>query len=72
MDRSLRNFMAATGQPLEKVWQTSSLNAARSLHMSDVRGSLEVGKIADMVLIDDEINVHLTIADGTIVYQTVG
>jgi N-acetylglucosamine-6-phosphate deacetylase len=72
MDRSLRNFLAATGQPLEKVWQTSSLNAARSLHMADTRGSLEVGKMADFVLVDDEINVHLTVADGTIVYQSVG
>lgn len=72
MDRCLRNFMAATGQPLEKVWQTSSLNAARSLHLSHLRGSLEIGKSADLALVDDEINVHLTIADGTIVYQTVG
>jgi N-acetylglucosamine-6-phosphate deacetylase len=72
MDRSLRNFLAATGQPLEKVWQTSSLNAARSLHMADTRGSLEIGKMADFVLVDDEINVHLTVADGTIVYQSVG
>ncbi len=71
MDRSLRNFIAATGQPLAKVWQTSSLNAARSLHMADKRGSLEIGKMADLVLVDDEINVHLTVADGTIVYQTV-
>lgn len=72
MDRCLRNFMAATGQPLEKVWQTSSLNAARSLHLSHLRGSLEIGKSADLVLVDDEIGVHLTMADGTIVYQTVG
>jgi N-acetylglucosamine-6-phosphate deacetylase len=72
MDRSLRNFLTATGQSLENVWQTSSLNAARSLHMADTRGSLEIGKMADFVLVDDEINVHLTVADGTIVYQSVG
>jgi N-acetylglucosamine-6-phosphate deacetylase len=71
MDRCLRNFLVATGQPLEKVWQASSLNAARSLHMADKRGSLEIGKMADFILVDDEINVHLTVADGTIVYQTV-
>lgn len=72
LDVGLRNFMAATGEPLEKVWQTSSLNAARSLHMADHKGSLEVGKDADFVLVDDHINVQLTVADGRIVYQTVG
>jgi N-acetylglucosamine-6-phosphate deacetylase len=72
MEVALRNFMAATGQPLEKIWQTSSLNAARSLHFSDHKGSLEVGKDADLVLVDEHINVHLTVAEGQIVYQTVG
>jgi N-acetylglucosamine-6-phosphate deacetylase len=70
LDCGLRNFMAATGQPLEKVWQTSSLNAARSIHVSDRKGSIEVGKDADLVLVDDEINVRLTIAEGKIVYRS--
>ncbi|MEL6406276.1 MAG: N-acetylglucosamine-6-phosphate deacetylase [Chloroflexota bacterium] len=69
MDRALRNFMQATGEPLEKIWQTSSLNAARSLNMSSQKGSLEVGKDADLILVDSDITVHLTIAEGRIVYQ---
>jgi len=72
MERALKNFMEATGETLEKIWPTSSLNAARSLHFSSQKGSLEVGKDADLVLVDDEMNVHLTVAGGTIVYQTVG
>ncbi|MEO0598437.1 MAG: N-acetylglucosamine-6-phosphate deacetylase, partial [Chloroflexota bacterium] len=69
MDRALRNFMQATGEPLEKIWQTSSLNAARTLNMSSQKGSLEVGKDADLILVDSEITVHLTMAEGRIVYQ---
>jgi len=72
MDRALRNFIAATGEPLEKVWPTSSLNALRSLRLSAQKGTLEVGKDADLVLVDDQINVHLTVAEGQIVYQKVG
>jgi N-acetylglucosamine-6-phosphate deacetylase len=72
MDACLRNFIAATGQPLEKIWQTSSLNALRSLHLAAQKGSIEVGKDADFVLVDDHINVHLTVAEGQVVYQTVG
>jgi N-acetylglucosamine-6-phosphate deacetylase len=69
MDRALRNFMQATGQPVEAIWQTSSLNAARAIHVSDRKGSLEVGKDADLVLVDDDINVHLTVAEGRVVYR---
>lgn len=72
LNRALHNFMAATGQPLEAVWKTSSLNAARALHISDQKGSLEVGKDADFILIDSDINVHLTVAEGTVVYQSNG
>jgi N-acetylglucosamine-6-phosphate deacetylase len=70
MDRGLRNFMTATGEPLEVVWETSSLNAARSIQVSDRKGSLEVGKDADLVLVDDQINVYVTVAEGRIVYRS--
>jgi N-acetylglucosamine-6-phosphate deacetylase len=69
MNRGLHNFMKATGEPLENLWQCSSLNAARSINMSYRKGSLEIGKDADLVLVDDEINVHLTMAEGQIVYR---
>ncbi len=69
LNRSLYNFMQATGEPIEKVWKTSSLNAARSIHVSQDKGSLEVGKDADLILVDDQINVHLTMAEGRIVHR---
>lgn len=72
MNRGLRNFMKATGEPVENVWQCSSLNAARSINMSHQKGSLEIGKDADLVLVDEDINVHLTMAEGTIVYRKDG
>jgi N-acetylglucosamine-6-phosphate deacetylase len=69
MDRALRNFIAATGESLSTLWQTSSLNAARAIGVSARKGSLEVGKDADLVLVDKDINVALTVAEGQIVYQ---
>jgi len=69
MNRGLRNFMQATGESLENIWQCSSLNAARSINISHQKGSLEVGKDADLLLVDGDINVHLTMAEGTIVYR---
>lgn len=69
LDRGLRNFIAATGDPLEKVWRCSSLNAARAVGLSEHKGSLELGKDADIILVDDDINVYLTMAEGVVVHQ---
>ncbi|MCB9461005.1 MAG: N-acetylglucosamine-6-phosphate deacetylase [Anaerolineaceae bacterium] len=69
MDRALYNFMAATGEPLEVLWPCASLNGARSAGVAGERGSLEKGKIADLVLVDDDINVQMTIAEGVVVYR---
>jgi N-acetylglucosamine-6-phosphate deacetylase len=69
MNRAVYNFMQAVGKPLDQVWKTASLNPARAIHMDDRKGSLEVGKDADFVLIDDNLNVYLTVAEGQIVYQ---
>lgn len=69
MEVALRNFMQATGEPLENVWQTSSLNAARAIHVADRKGSVEVGKDADLVLADDKLCIYMTMAEGRIVYR---
>jgi N-acetylglucosamine-6-phosphate deacetylase len=69
MDRALYNFARAVEQPIETIWPVSSLNAARSIGLANRTGSLEIGKDADVVLVDESVNVHLTIARGAIVYR---
>ena len=69
MDRALRNVQAATGRSLADLWPMSSLNAARAAGASAARGSLEAGKLADLVLLDRELDVLLTVAEGNVVYQ---
>lgn len=70
MDRALRNFMDATGWTLEHSWPSTSLNAARALGIDARKGSLEMAKDADFILVDDQIGVHLTVAEGRIVYRS--
>lgn len=69
MNRGLHNFIQATGETLDTLWPTSSLNIARNLNIAHRTGSLEVGKDADVILVDPDINVFLTVARGTIVYR---
>lgn len=68
-NRGVYNFMMATNESLENIWQCTSLNAARSINIANRKGSLEVGKDADLVLVDEKLNVHLTVAEGRIVHR---
>lgn len=64
MDRGLRNFTANSGADLDATWPCSSLNAARLIGISHETGSIEKGKLADLVLMDPEFNVKRTIIEG--------
>jgi len=69
MERALQNVCTATGRPLAEVWVMSSLNAARAIGVSALKGSLEVGKDADLVLLDESFQVKLTVVHGEIVFS---
>lgn len=69
METALKNFVAATGWSLGDAWVTSSLNAARALGIDGRKGSLAAGKDADLVLLDDQYTVALTVAEGVVVYR---
>jgi N-acetylglucosamine-6-phosphate deacetylase len=61
--------MSATGEPLENIWQLMSLNPARAIHLAHRKGSLEIGKDADLVLVNADMDVRLTIVGGNVVYN---
>jgi N-acetylglucosamine-6-phosphate deacetylase len=70
MERALKNVTAATGRPLAETWRMSSLNAARSIGISAKKGSLEVGKDADLVLLDEAYRVHQTMVQGEVIFSS--
>ncbi|NDJ60887.1 MAG: N-acetylglucosamine-6-phosphate deacetylase [Chloroflexi bacterium] len=69
LDRAVANFIAATGAPLTEIWRAASLNPARALGLAAQTGSIEIGKAADLILVDDNINVHLTMVGGQIAFR---
>src|SRR6266508_894551 len=69
MERALQNVCFATGRALAEMWITSSLNAARAIGISAQKGSLEVGKDADLVLLDESFHVRSTIVQGEVVFS---
>jgi N-acetylglucosamine-6-phosphate deacetylase len=69
MERALKNVCAATERSLAEMWVTSSMNAARAIGISSRKGSLEVGKEADLVLLDEAFCVKLTVVQGEVVFN---
>lgn len=69
MDVALRNFSAATRLPLEEIWMCSSLNAAQAVHMDDHKGRILPNYDADLVLLDSNLHVHLTMVEGQVCFD---
>ena len=67
--QALKNIVKFTDHPVEDVIPLMTINPARAMRMDDRKGSIEVGKDADMVLLDDDLNVAATIGLGRLIYQ---
>lgn len=66
MNEGLKNLIQYTGDSLDNLWRVTSLNQAIALNIESQKGSLKVGKDADIVIVDDEITVQTTIKAGEI------
>lgn len=69
LDRGLRNLWSATGAPIEELWPTASRNAARVIGVDDRKGEIGIGRDADLVLLDEQLEVAMTIVGGRIVHR---
>ena len=59
--------MVSVGVRLEDAVKAATINPARSVGMDDRLGSLKVGKYADIVICDTELNIKYVIVDGKII-----
>jgi N-acetylglucosamine-6-phosphate deacetylase len=64
MDHCVRTFRRLTGVPLPEVVRMATLTPARILGIEKEYGSLEVGKRADLVVMDAELNVKQVYVRG--------
>lgn len=68
MNRAVQNFLAFTGCPLPLALRPATLNPASVLGLSHRKGTLAVGKDADLVLFDRDFAVWATIVGGEILF----
>lgn len=55
---------------MEDIIKMTASNAAKELNIYDRKGSISVGKDADLVVLDQDFEVHMTFCRGKIAYQS--
>jgi len=69
MINSVINVMKFSGCSLEDAITMASTNPAKSLGLLDRKGSLDIGKDADIVILDSEYNIVKTICRGKVAFK---
>lgn len=67
-DRLVRTMIALGEVPLREAIKMITATPAAIMKVQDTKGSLEVGKDADIVIFDENITIQKTIVEGKIVY----
>ncbi len=68
MDYACKNIMDHTGVSIDKAFYMASTAPSKAIDMYDTIGSIKVGKIADLVICDKNINIIKVIQNGEIRY----
>lgn len=69
LNKGVWNVYTNSSIPLWECVNCASLNPATTLGIADRKGSIEVGKDADIIITDNEFNVQKTIIGGKIKYE---
>lgn len=71
LNKALKNAVRFLGLSLPDALTLVTLNPAKVLKIDKQKGSLSVGKDADIVIFDKNFKVKITIVEGSVVYKCV-
>ena len=71
-DNAVKNMMNFTGCSLADAIEMASANPAKQLNLFNRKGSIAVGKDADLVILDDNNDVFMTFCRGKLAYKKEG
>lgn len=69
LNSMVRNFYKNTNLKLNEAVHLASLNPARSIGIDEYKGSLDIGKDADIAIFDENLNCKMTISSGEIIFK---
>jgi len=68
LGQGVRNILSFTGCKIEEAVEMASVNPAKQLKIFDHKGSISEGKDADIVILDENHEVYMTICRGKTAY----
>lgn len=69
MNHGVKQMLKIQDVCLEDVIKMASTNPAKQLGVYDRKGSIDKGKDADILLVDENFTINYTICRGTIAYK---
>ena len=69
LNKAVYNFVQNTNATLTEAIHMATLNPATSIGIANHKGSLEIGKDADIAIFDNDMNCHLAISEGRIIFN---
>ena len=69
LNRAVKNMVEKVGVSLCDAVLMASYNPAKQIGEAGRKGSIDIGKDADLVIFDNEVNVKTVLVGGKIVYQ---
>jgi N-acetylglucosamine-6-phosphate deacetylase len=70
LNRSVKSFMGQTSVGFGDAIKTVTVNPARLLGIERETGTIETGKKASLAVVNEDMDVYLTIVEGNIVYSS--
>jgi len=69
LNKAVYNFKENTNLNIYEAINLASLNPAKSINIDDKKGSLEIGKDADIAIFNEDMDCLATIVEGDIIYN---
>ncbi|WP_164668071.1 N-acetylglucosamine-6-phosphate deacetylase [Virgibacillus doumboii] len=71
MNEGARQMLRLKDVSIKNIVKMASENPAKQLNVFNTKGSIKEGKDADLLLVDDDLNIKYTICRGVIAYEGV-
>ena len=67
--KAVYNMVRYLNVPLKEAVKMASLNPAKSIHLDKELGSIEIGKKADLIIFDEDINIKKVFGGGNLPWK---
>ncbi len=72
LNEAVLNIISYTNCTLADVVKMTAVNPAKQINVFDRKGSIEKGKDADIIILDEENKLYMTICRGKLAYKRGG